>query len=67
MTDAGHTVYTLNQEGIIQTQQQQWSISAAEALLETFTPTAGPDKRTKPSRTLTVKLARRALEHGCNV
>jgi hypothetical protein len=35
-------VYTLNSQGLVQTQRQEWSISAAQALLETFTPTAGP-------------------------
>jgi hypothetical protein len=35
-------VYTLNDDGLIVLQDQTWSISALEALRETFTPTAGP-------------------------
>jgi hypothetical protein len=38
---AGHTIYTLNNDGIVQTQEQQWSISGVKALVETFTPGAG--------------------------
>jgi len=38
----GRTVYTLNDHGLISFQDQTWSISAGEALRETFTPTAGP-------------------------
>lgn len=38
----GRTVYTLNEEGLIEMQDQTWSISGAEALRETFTPTNGP-------------------------
>eukprot|EP00242_Pyramimonas_sp_CCMP2087_P005563 CAMPEP_0198212530 /NCGR_PEP_ID=MMETSP1445-20131203/26495_1 /TAXON_ID=36898 /ORGANISM="Pyramimonas sp., Strain CCMP2087" /LENGTH=248 /DNA_ID=CAMNT_0043886995 /DNA_START=78 /DNA_END=824 /DNA_ORIENTATION=+ len=37
----GHTIYTLNNDGIVQTQEQQWSISGVKALVETFTPGAG--------------------------
>jgi hypothetical protein len=35
-------VYTLNEAGLIVLQDQTWSISALEALRETFTPTPGP-------------------------
>lgn len=38
----GHTVYRLNKEGLIQAQEQTWSISGFEALRETFTPVPGP-------------------------
>jgi hypothetical protein len=38
----GRTVYHLNEEGLIEMQDQTWSISGAEALRETFTPTNGP-------------------------
>ncbi|KAL3145504.1 hypothetical protein ABBQ32_003328 [Trebouxia sp. C0010 RCD-2024] len=34
----GHTVYTLNDAGLIQKQEQQWSISAWTALKQSFTP-----------------------------
>lgn len=37
----GVTVYSLNDRGLIEEQRQTWSISALEALKETFTPTAG--------------------------
>jgi hypothetical protein len=38
----GKTVYTLSKEnGLIELQDQTWSISGAEALRETFTPTSG--------------------------
>lgn len=36
----GHTVYTLNGEGLIQQQEQQWSITPTEALVQSFTPTS---------------------------
>lgn len=39
---AGHVVYTLNDEGLVQVQDQNWAKSAATALRESFTPTAGP-------------------------
>lgn len=39
---AGHTVYTLSADGLIVSQEQTWSVSALEALRETFTPTSGP-------------------------
>lgn len=35
---AGRTVYSLNDAGLIQTQAQTWSVSAANALWQTFTP-----------------------------
>ncbi len=38
----GRSVYTLNADGLIVLQDQTWSISALEALRQTFTPTAGP-------------------------
>ncbi|MEW5304681.1 MAG: hypothetical protein WDW36_007275 [Sanguina aurantia] len=38
----GHTVYTLNPEGLIQSQVQTWSISPWTALAETFTPAKLP-------------------------
>ncbi|KAG2427637.1 hypothetical protein HXX76_012288 [Chlamydomonas incerta] len=38
----GHTAYTLSDEGLIVEQRQTWEKSAAEALRESFTPTAGP-------------------------
>ena len=38
----GCCVYTLDERGLVVLQDQTWSISAAEALRETFTPTAGP-------------------------
>ncbi len=41
----GHTVYTLNEEGLIVEQRQTWEKSAAEALRESFTPTAGPRRQ----------------------
>lgn len=34
----GHTVYHLNNEGLIDFQDQSWSISGVEALRESFTP-----------------------------
>lgn len=40
---AGHTTYVLNDRGLIQLQDQTWSISGAAALVESFTPTAGVD------------------------
>lgn len=39
---AGHVVYRLNEQGLIQLQGQTWSISPATALAESFTPTPGP-------------------------
>jgi hypothetical protein len=39
---AGHIIYTLNEAGLVQTQEQTWSKPAATALLESFTPTSGP-------------------------
>lgn len=38
----GHAIYTLNDDGLVQTQEQMWSKSAATALQESFTPTSGP-------------------------
>ena len=38
----GTVRYSLNESGLVQTQSQTWAVSAAEALLETFTPTRGP-------------------------
>lgn len=39
------TVYSLSKEnGLIEMQDQTWSISGAEALRETFTPTSGPKR-----------------------
>ena len=37
----GHVTYTLNDQGLVQTQEQSWSISGAEALRATFAPTRG--------------------------
>lgn len=37
----GHTVYHLNSQGLIQLQDQTWSISGGKALVESFTPTPG--------------------------
>ena len=37
----GHVTYTLNEEGLVAVQAQTWSISPAEALRQTFTPTWG--------------------------
>jgi len=37
----GHTVYTLNDAGIVQQQQHDWDISPAKALIQSFTPTFG--------------------------
>jgi len=37
----GHTVYTLNADGLVQTQAQTWEISGAKAIAETFTPNTG--------------------------
>ncbi|GIL90152.1 hypothetical protein Vretimale_16354 [Volvox reticuliferus] len=41
----GHTVYTLNDEGLVLEQRQTWSISATTALIESFTPTLGPRRK----------------------
>ncbi|GLI71493.1 hypothetical protein VaNZ11_016708 [Volvox africanus] len=41
----GHTVYTLNDDGLVSEQRQTWSISAATALIESFTPTLGPRRQ----------------------
>ena len=38
----GHVTYQLNDQGLVAVQSQTWSISPAEALRETFTPTSGP-------------------------
>lgn len=38
----GHAIYTLNDDGLVQTQEQMWSKSAVTALQESFTPTSGP-------------------------
>ncbi|GAB4818337.1 hypothetical protein N2152v2_005383 [Parachlorella kessleri] len=38
----GHIIYTLNEEGLVQVQEQTWSKPAFEALRESFTPTSGP-------------------------
>jgi len=38
----GHTIYTLNEEGLIIKQEQTWSISGFKALQQTFTPVPGP-------------------------
>jgi hypothetical protein len=41
----GKTVYSMSKEnGLIEMQDQTWSISGAEALKETFTPTSGPKR-----------------------
>ncbi|KAL0047850.1 hypothetical protein WJX82_001514 [Trebouxia sp. C0006] len=40
-TISGHTVYTVNEAGLIQKQEQQWSISAWTALKQSFTPSFG--------------------------
>lgn len=37
----GKSVYLLNADGLIAEQRQTWSISPAEALRETFTPSFG--------------------------
>ena len=37
----GKSVYLLNADGLVAEQRQSWSISAAEALSETFTPSFG--------------------------
>ena len=37
----GRSVYRLNADGLIAEQRQTWSISPAEALRETFTPSFG--------------------------
>jgi len=34
----GVVTYTLGEDGLVQKQEQEWSISAFEALQETFTP-----------------------------
>lgn len=34
-------VYSINSKGLVQKQEQQWSISAFEALRQTFTPAFG--------------------------
>ncbi|KAG2428543.1 hypothetical protein HYH02_014347 [Chlamydomonas schloesseri] len=41
----GHTVYTLDPDGLIVEQRQAWEKSAAEALRESFTPTGGPRRQ----------------------
>lgn len=38
----GHTQYTIGDNGLVVQQKQTWSISALQALRETFTPTFGP-------------------------
>lgn len=38
----GHTVYHLNSDGLVEFQDQSWSISGIEALRESFTPSRGP-------------------------
>ena len=38
---AGHTVYQLNAAGLMELQDQTWSISGFKALTESFTPTPG--------------------------
>ncbi len=38
----GSSVYTMDERGLIVLQDEAWSVSAWEALRETFTPTAGP-------------------------
>jgi hypothetical protein len=38
----GSSVYTMDERGLIVLQDETWSVSAWEALRETFTPTAGP-------------------------
>ncbi|DBA84805.1 TPA: hypothetical protein ACH3X1_005840 [Trebouxia sp. C0004] len=40
-TISGHTVYTVNEAGLIQKQEQQWSITAWTALRQSFTPSFG--------------------------
>ncbi len=39
---AGHVTYSLNDQGLVAVQAQTWSISAFDALRQTFTPTSGP-------------------------
>jgi len=39
----GESVYSLDEEGLIALQDQTWSVSAFDALRQTFTPTGGPD------------------------
>lgn len=41
----GHTVYTLNGDGLVSEQRQTWSISGATALIESFTPTFEPKRQ----------------------
>ncbi|KXZ50062.1 hypothetical protein GPECTOR_18g41 [Gonium pectorale] len=41
----GHTVYTLDESGLVAEQRQTWSISGATALAESFTPTFGPRRQ----------------------
>lgn len=38
---AGHSTYTLNEQGLVAVQDQTWEISGLAALVETFTPTVG--------------------------
>lgn len=40
-TISGHTVYTVNEAGLIQKQEQQWSITGWTALQQSFTPSFG--------------------------
>ena len=35
---AGHTTYTINADGLVQIQDQEWSISPFKALGQTFNP-----------------------------
>ncbi|GLC39853.1 hypothetical protein PLESTB_001292000 [Pleodorina starrii] len=41
----GHTIYTLNEEGLVSEQRQSWSISGATALQQSFTPSWGPRRQ----------------------
>lgn len=46
---AGHTVYHLNEQGLIALQDQTWSITGTTALVESFTPTGGVSTDIKQS------------------
>ncbi|EFN56741.1 hypothetical protein CHLNCDRAFT_144171 [Chlorella variabilis] len=45
----GHTVYHLNEQGLIALQDQTWSITGTTALVESFTPTGGVSTDIKQS------------------
>ena len=40
----GTVTYALNEDGLVETQSQTWTVSALDALLETFTPTMGEQR-----------------------